>query len=311
MPVRHGRRRRGQNRPVDIKQVEYFIQVAQLGSFSRAAEALGMTQPALSRQVRALEVELRETLLLRNGRGVALTEPGRRLLARGREIVRLVQTTEQELGAMRGEPEGQIVVSLPPSLARHITVALIERFQAELPRARVAIVEGFSSHITEWLGTGRVDLGLVYNPEPLPNLEQEPVLREELCLIGPPGAAPRTEITLAEVGTLPLVLPQRGHSFRRLMEHEALLAGVKLQVAWEVSSVPTILDMVRRGHGFAALTASAVNQGGGPEALTRTPIVEPRIRSTLCIAWSAAMRRDALQVRTAGLLMALARGFAA
>lgn len=296
---------------VDIKQVEYFVQVAQTGSFSRAAELLGMTQPALSRQVRALEVELRETLLLRNGRGVALTEPGRRLLARGREILQLMQTTQQELGAMRGEPEGQIVLGLPPSLARHITVALVERFQAELPRARVAIVEGFSSHITEWLGTGRVDLGLVYNPEPMPNLEQEPVLREELCLVGPPDAAPRAEISLAEVGRLPLVLPQRGHSFRRLMEHEALLAGVKLQVAWEVSSVPTILDMVRRGHGFAALTASAVNEGGRPDALTRTTIVEPRIRSTLCVAWSAATRRDALQLRTAEILKQLARSFAA
>ena len=133
------------------------------------------------------------------------------------------------------------------------------------------------------------------------------MLREDLCLVGPPGAARRDEVTLAEVATLPLVLPQRGHSFRRLMEHEALLAGVKLQVAWEVSSVPTILDMVRRGHGFAALTASAVNQGGGPDALTRTTIVEPRIRSTLCVAWSAATRRDALRVRTAGLLTELAR----
>ncbi|WP_046115397.1 LysR family transcriptional regulator [Aquincola tertiaricarbonis] len=296
---------------MDIKQVEYFIQVAQLGSFSRAAEALGMTQPALSRQVRSLEVELRETLLLRNGRGVALTEPGRRLLERGREIVRLVQTTEQELGAMRGEPEGQIVVGLPPSLARHLTVALIERFQAEMPKARVAIVEGFSSHITEWLGSGRVDLGLVYNPEPMPNLEQQPILREELCLVGPPSTSLRAAITLADVSRLPLVLPQRGHSFRRLMEREALLAGVKLQVAWEVSSVPTILDMVRRGHGYAALTASAVNEGNGADALTRTVIVEPRIRSTLCIAWSSATRRDALQVRSAELLSELARGFAA
>ena len=309
MPVRHGGPRSGHNGPVDIKQVEYFIQVAQTGSFSRAAELLGMTQPALSRQVRALEVELRETLLLRNGRGVVLTEPGRRLLDRGRQILQLVQATQHELGAMRGEPQGQIVLGLPPSLARHITVALVERFQAEMPKARVAIVEGFSSHITEWLATGRVDLGLVYNPEPQPHLEQEPVLREELCLIGPPGAPRRAEIPLAEVGRLPLVLPQRGHSFRRLMEHEALLAGVKLQVAWEVSSVPTILDMVRRGHGFAALTASAVNEGEGPGALTRTLIVEPRIRSTLCIAWSAATRRDALQLRTAALLKDLALGF--
>lgn len=295
---------------MDIKQLEYFVQVAQTGSFSRAAAILDMTQPALSRQVRTLEVELRETLLLRTGRGVALTEPGRRLLARAREILQLVQITQQELGAMRGEPVGEIVLGLPPSLARHITIALIERCQVELPGARVAIVEGFSSYILEWLATGRVDLGLVYNPEPLPNLEQEPVLREELCLVGPPGGRQPAEISLAEVGRLPLVLPQRGHSFRRLMEQQALLAGVKLQIAWEVSSVPTILDMVRRGHGFAALLGSAVDWGTGADALTRTTIVEPRISSTLCMAWSATRRRDALHLRMAELLAELARGVA-
>jgi LysR family nitrogen assimilation transcriptional regulator len=300
-----------QNQRVDIQQIEYFVQVAQTGSFSRAAELLGMTQPALSRQVRALEVELRETLLLRTGRGVTLTEPGRRLLARGREILQLVQTTQQELSGLRGEPAGQIVLGLPPSLARHMTVALIESFRAEMPRARLAVVEGFSSHIAEWLLTGRVDLGLVYNPEPLADLEQEPVLREELCLVGPPGAPPQAEISLAEVGRLPLILPQRGHSFRRLMESQGLLAGVKLQVAWEVSSVPTILDMVRRGHGHAALTGSAVNLNVKPGELTLTTIVEPRISSTLCIAWSAAKRRDALHLRTAELLGQLARSIAA
>ncbi len=294
---------------MDIKQIEYFVQVAQTGSFSRAADLLGIAQPALSRQVRTLEVELRETLLLRTGRGVTLTEQGRRLLARGREILQLVQLTEHELGAMRGEPVGDIVLGLPPSLARQITIPLIERCQVELPGARIAVVEGFSSHITEWLTTGRVDLGLVYNPEPLQNLEQEPVVREELCLVAPPGGR-SDEISLAEVGRLPLVLPQRGHSFRRLMEQQALLAGVKLQIAWEVSSVPIILDMVRRGHGFAALLGSAVDWGTGPDELTRRTIVAPTISSTLCMAWSATRRREALHLRMAELLAELARGIA-
>jgi LysR family nitrogen assimilation transcriptional regulator len=294
---------------VDIKQIEYFVQVANTGSFSRAADLLGMTQPALSRQVRALEVELRETLLLRNGRGVVLTEPGRQLLARGREILQLVQDARQELGVLRGEPVGQIVIGLPPSLARRITVQLIERFQVEMPRAKLAVVEGFSSHIGEWLNAGRVDLGLVYNPEPHPNLEQEPVLEEKLCLVGPPGGAYRTQVRLSEVAGLPLVMPQWGHSFRRLMETQAMLAGLKLHIAWEVSSVPTILDMVRRGHGFAALTGSAVAAGAASgekaDELTMATIVEPNINSILCMAWSAQRRRDALHLRTAAMLKQL------
>jgi LysR family nitrogen assimilation transcriptional regulator len=304
MPDRYGS---GRIRPVDIRQIEYFVQVAQTGSFSRAADLLGVTQPALSRQVRALEVELRETLLLRNGRGVALTEPGRQLLARGREILQQVQDARQELGALRGEPVGQIVIGLPPSLARRVTVQLIERFQAEMPRARPAVVEGFSSHIGEWLAAGRVDLGLVYNPEPNPQLEQEPVLEETLCLVGAPGALPGAQVSLAEVAGLPLVMPQWGHSFRRLMETQAMLAGLKLRIAWEVSSVPTILDMVRRGHGYAALTGSAVAAGAAPGELGLATIVEPRISSILCMAWSAQRRRDALHLRTAAMLKELCR----
>lgn len=296
---------------MDLKQLEYFVQVAEQGSFSRAAVQLGVAQPALSRQVRALEVELRETLLLRNGRGVTLTEPGRQLLARGRDILQLALAAQQEIGARRDEPVGQIVVGLPPSLARRITVPLIEHFQRAMPRAKLAVVEGFSTHICEWLGTGRVDLGLVYNPEPSPAIEITPVLQEKLMLVGPSAEMARLGgrgVPLAELARLPLVLPQWGHSFRRLMETQAALAGIKLQIAWEVSSVPTILDLVRRGHGYAALTGSALSADGRPDDLAQSTITAPEIFSTLCLANSSQKRRNALHLRTAEAIGQLCRG---
>jgi LysR family nitrogen assimilation transcriptional regulator len=298
----------GHNRAVDLKQIEYFVQVAQTGSFSRAADELGIGQPALSRQVRALEVDLRQTLLTRTGRGVSLTEPGRQLLERGREMLQLAQATRQELGALRGEPVGQIAVGLPPSLARRFTVPLIEQFEAEMPRARIGVVEAFTTHICEWLNASRVDLGLVYNPEPQSGLEFVPVLMESLCLLGPPGSVHRDTVRLAELARLPLVMPQSGHSFRRLLESRAAMAGVKLQVAREVSSVPTILEMVRRGHGYAALMESATLANPESKGLTRATIVEPCIDSTLCLAWSAQRRRDVLHLRTSSLLTQLVRG---
>jgi LysR family nitrogen assimilation transcriptional regulator len=296
---------------MDLKQLEYFVQVAEQGSFSRAAVQLGVAQPALSRQVRALEVELRETLLLRNGRGVTLTEPGRQLLARGRDILQLALAAQQEIGARRDEPVGQIVVGLPPSLARRITVPLIEHFQRAMPRAKLAVVEGFSTHICEWLGTGRVDLGLVYNPEPSPAIEITPVLQEKLMLVGPSAEMVRLggrNVPLVELARLPLVMPQWGHSFRRLMETQAALAGVKLQIAWEVSSVPTILDLVRRGHGYAALTGSALSADARPDDLAQSTITAPEIFSTLCLASSSQKRRNALHLRTAKAIGQLCRG---
>lgn len=279
---------------MNLRQIEYFIEVAELGSFSKAAVSLDVAQPALSRQVRALETELRETLLLRNGRGVTLTDAGRRLLEHGQGIVQMVAAARDDLGARRNEPVGAIVVGLPPSLALRLTMPLIEVFRAEMPKARLAIMEGFSVHIAEWLASGRVDLGLVYNPEPVPAIEVTPVLEERLCLVGPAGRMPKKSVALQDLARYPLVMPQRGHIFRRLMETEAALAGVKLDVAWEVSSVPAILDLVLGGLGFAALTDSAIHSHARREQLAAVPIRDPEIHSTLCLAVSAQKRRTRL-----------------
>jgi LysR family transcriptional regulator, nitrogen assimilation regulatory protein len=293
---------------VDLKQIEYFIHVAELGSFSKAAVVLDIAQPALSRQVRALEAELREVLLLRNGRGVKLTDAGQRLLEHGHGILQLVAAAHHDLSARRDEPVGEIVVGLPPSLARRLTLPLIETFRAELPKARVAIIEGFSVHIAEWLCSGRVDLGLVYNPEPLPTIEITPVLIERLCLIGAHFAQPRTSVPLKDLPNYPLVMPQREHVFRKLMESQAALAGVRLNVAWEVSSVPAILDLVRGGHGYAALTQTAIRSDSNRDPpLSVIPISDPEIKSTLCLAQSAQKRGTALLKRTAEALALLAR----
>ena len=296
---------------MNLKQIESFTLVAELGSFSKAAERLGVAQPALSRQVRALEVELRETLLVRNGRGVSLTEAGQRLLEHGRGILQMVAAARDDLGARRDEPAGPIVIGVPPSLARRITLPLVERFQAEMPRARPAIVEGFSAHITEWLTAGRVDLALVYNPKPLPNVDITPVLQEPLCLVGAAGALRDASVAWKDLPRYPLVLPQWDHSFRQLMEQHAVLCGVRLNVAYEVSSVPTILDLVRSGHGFAALTRSAIQIDASRDELSVAPLREPEVLSTLCLAWSAQRRRTPLMRRATELLVALARKEAA
>lgn len=292
---------------MNLRQIEYFIGVAELGSFSKAAASLDVAQPALSRQVRALETELRETLLLRNGRGVTLTEAGRRLLEHGRHIMQMVAAARDDLGASRHEPVGHIVVGLPPSLALRLTLPLIDVFRARMPKARLAIIEGFSVHIAEWLGNGRVDLGLVYNPEPTASIGITPVLEERLCLIGPAETTPKKSVAMKDLARYPLVMPQRGHIFRRLMETQAALAGVALDVAWEVSSVPAILDLVLGGLGHAALTESAMHAHPRRERLSVVPIRDPEIRSTLCLARPAQQRSTPLIERTAEALAELCR----
>lgn len=304
---------------MNLKQLEYFVSVVELGSFSRAAVVLDVAQPALSRQVRALEIDLRETLLLRNGRGVTLTEAGRRLYEHGIGILQQVAQAREDMGASRDEPAGRITIGLPPTIGRQMTLPLIDHFQRQLPKARLVIVEGLSAHVAEWITSGRVDLGLLYNPEAQPGLEIEPVLEEHLCLVqratGPAEPQTRSPLPLAGLPAFALVVPERQHMIRRLLETQAALAGLTLNIAWEVSSVAAIIDLVCAGYGQAVLTASAVTASGRSDALLARPITDPGLRSVLCLASSAHKRPTALTRHVRHMLServrALAQGAAA
>src|SRR5574343_1846910 len=143
---------------MDLKQLEYFVRVAELGSFTRAAHALDVAQPALSRQVRLLEVELRQNLLVRNGRGATPTEAGKLLLDHGLSILHQVERALEELGRVRGALAGRVAIGLPPSLARVLTVPLTRAFRLDLPEASLSISEGLSAQMQSWLTEGRLDL---------------------------------------------------------------------------------------------------------------------------------------------------------
>ncbi|MGH8632792.1 MAG: LysR substrate-binding domain-containing protein [Burkholderiales bacterium] len=272
---------------MNLKQLEYFVHVAELGSFTRAATLHSVAQPALSRQVRLLEIELRQNLLYRNGRGVAPTEPGKRLLAHARGILEQVSRARQELEEIKGAPVGHVVVGLPPSVGRVLSTSLVEKFSERFPKATLGVVEGLTVYIQEWLAMGRVDVSLLYNPVPSPQLETVPLVEEPLYLIGPAGATARGKpppVPLAALPDYPLIIPARPHAMRMHVETQMANLGLKMKVAWEIDGVSTILDLVRRGHGHAVLPIHAV---AGREGLAAQPIVKPRLGSVLALGTSA------------------------
>ncbi|MCE2659815.1 MAG: LysR family transcriptional regulator [Rubrivivax sp.] len=305
---------------MNLKQLETFVRVAEIGSFSKAALVLDTVQPALSRQVRQLEIDLHVTLLERTGRGVVLTEAGKRLFEHSVGILALVARAREDLEASRDEPAGRVVLGMPPSLGRQLTVPLVETFKREWPKAQLAVVEALSAHVAEWIATGRVDIGLLYNPEPHAALETEPLRAEPLCLVsaassregseaetsGRPGRDEKP-IALAELVRLPLVIPERSHAIRRLVEAQAALAGIKLNVAWEISSVPAILALVAGGHGHAVLARDALS-GEWLGKLQARPVVEPALVHTLCLATSATKRVTPLQKSVLAWLRGQLRG---
>src|SRR3954466_9138345 len=147
---------------MDLRQLDYFVHVADARSFSQAAELLSIAQPALSRQVRRLEIELLQALFRRTGRGVTLTPAGKRLLEHARGILEQVQRARTDLDESRDGNLGRVIIGMPPTVGRALSAKLVADFRVRFPRATIAIVEGLTVHILEWLAMGRIDAGLVY-----------------------------------------------------------------------------------------------------------------------------------------------------
>ena len=277
---------------MDLKQLEYFVRVADVGSFSRAAIALDVAQPALSKQVRMLEVELRRTLFVRNGRGVSPTDAGKLLLEHGRGILHQVQRAREELGRVDGALAGRVAIGLPPSIARVLAAPLIREFRSHMPEAALSISEGTSYGLREDLIQGRLDLALLYNPPPSTEIDLVHLLEEEMFLVqcqSGKGAGKRNgaaPITLKEVAQLPLVIPTRPHTLRLLVETEMARQGCRPLVALEVDSVAAILDIVADGAGTTVLSRRST-QALAATAFELRPIVSPPLRSKLSLAASA------------------------
>jgi LysR family nitrogen assimilation transcriptional regulator len=271
---------------MDLKQIEYFVRVAELGSFTRASIALRIAQPALSRQIRLLEVELRQNLLIRNGRGVTLTDAGQRLLEHGRGILHQVERAREDLGRMRGTPTGAVALGLPPSLARLLAVPLARAFRLQWPQARLSITEGLSLIMQDALRSGRLDLALLYGAPSSAELEGEHLGDDELFAIesrqAPPPRASRSgggrarassqnappPLPLTELAQSPLVIPSRPNALRMRLERHLADAGLRPHIAMEVDGVPALLELVAEGVGLAILPAYAVHSDAQPARFT-------------------------------------------
>ena len=296
---------------MDLKQLEYFVRVAELGSFTRAANALNVAQPALSRQIRLLEVELRQNLLKRNGRGANPTEAGQLLLEHGRGILHQVERAREELARARSGLTGRVALGLPPSVARVLTVPLTRAFREKMPDAQLSISEGLSAGMQESLLSGRLDIALLYNPSQVTGIEHTPLLKEELLLVQhrPPGLQedpPPAPIALREIANLPLVIPTRPNAIRMHVESEMAAIGCRPQIALEIDGVSAILDLVADGAGYAILSRNAVMRSVRPSAFSVRPLCNPPLQIPLTTAVSSLRPTTLTQQATLALITELA-----
>lgn len=279
-----------------LKQLEYFVRVAELGSFTRAAGALGIAQPALSRQIRLIEVELRQNLLIRNGRGAVPTEAGSLLLTHGRGILHQVQLAREALSTGRDALAGRVSVGLPPSLSRLVTVQLVRAFKARLPQAQLTLTEGFSVLMQEGLRVGSLDMAVLYNAAPSLEVEVKPLHIEELVLISKKTRSAGTSpVTLPALAALPLILPSRPNAFRMLLDLEMSALSISPNITLEVDGLNAILSLVKEGLGNAVLPSYTLSNLNDRAQFNLRRIRSPRITSTLSLVRAA--RRPTTQTQ--------------
>jgi LysR family nitrogen assimilation transcriptional regulator len=259
-----------------------------------------------------LEVELRQNLLKRNGRGASPTEAGQLLLEHGRGILYQVERAREELARARSGLTGRVALGLPPSVARVLTVPLTRAFREKMPDAHLSISEGLSAAMQESLLTGRLDIALLYNAQATSGLELSPLLKEELWLVQPrpPGLQedpPPPPIRLKEVSSLPLVIPSRPNAIRMHVESEMADLGCRPIIALEIDGVTAILELVEDGAGSAILSRNAVTRSIKPSAFVTRPISEPRLSIQLSSGVSSQRPSTLTQQTTLHLLREIAQ----
>jgi LysR family transcriptional regulator, nitrogen assimilation regulatory protein len=198
-------------KPMDLRQLRYFVAVAERGGFCAAASALNVAQSALSRHIQQLEHELGGALLERGARGVSVTESGKVLLARGRWLLGAVDDIKAEVRTENREPSGTVRLGAPSSLADILYAPLAKIIVERFPRMRLELSEGLTEAMNDRLLRAELDMALVTTPQPNDHLDYETLVVEQVFLIGAPrdpllqkGRITRREFNALPAAVLPL-----------------------------------------------------------------------------------------------------------
>jgi DNA-binding transcriptional LysR family regulator len=262
---------------MEIRQLRYFLAVAEHAHFTRAAEALFVSQPALSQQIGALEREVGLPLFDRLGRRVELTSAGRVLHEHALRIVREVENARGAVDDLRGMVRGDLTVCAVQTANAGFLVDVMARFHASHPGVVVRTREERGDDVVEAVLEGRASLGLTYLTGATPDgLETVPLYEEELVLVVPAGhPLAGATVRTAEAGEMPLVVPPGGYCLRQGVDAVLAEAGARQRVVAEITAIEGICSAVRAGIGVAVLPARYILPRAEREGLAVARLVDP------------------------------------
>ena len=284
---------------MDARQIEIFVKVAELGSFSKAAEALFLTQPTVSEHIRGLEEELGVRLLDRLGRGAAPTKAGQLLLGYGRRILELHREARQALDQFQGRMSGELVIAASTIPGEYVLPALIGRFKEKYPDIAISLLIGDTQRVVEWVLEGRAELAVAGAQIDHRALEYRELMPDELVLVvsaAHPWHGKKTA-TLEEVRAEPLIVRERGSGSRQALEKALAEVGLDLsdfRVVGEMGSTQAIKQGVKAGVGISLISKRAVAEECQHGTLHCVKVKDLRFRRAFYLVTSTTRSRSPL-----------------
>jgi LysR family nitrogen assimilation transcriptional regulator len=270
---------------MNLRHLAYFVRIADLGSFTKAAQHLRVAQPALTRHIHQLEAKFGIELFFRSSRGVVLTEAGKHLYDNATRILHDIERTSDEMRSFAGIPSGKIVLGVTPSLCPVVVPTLLSRHRRKLPGVELKIVESYGGQLEEWLVDRRIDLAI--HTEPIPNklLACTSLATEEMVLVTRSDRGYAEPVSAMDLGSIPLTMTD---SLRVVVEQLLEPLHINLLVDTTLNAIPTILLMVREGLCASVLPYSAARADTEAGILRAHRVTEHGLTRNLVLSANAA-----------------------
>ncbi|MBY9077728.1 LysR family transcriptional regulator [Paenibacillus sp. HN-1] len=240
---------------MDIRQLQYFVEAARLGSFSKAAKSLYITQPTVSKMIRQIEEELGADLFYREGKSIKLTDAGEILLAKAQNIVESFHSLSSELDSLRNLKKGHIRIGLPPMVGANFFPAVIGQFHRKYPKVTIRLYEDGAKKVENDVENGILDIGMSVLPVDETKFHVFTFAEERLELLVPAGhrLVGRKAVSLAELKEEEFVLFQEDFALHDRVIDACVRAGFQPRVVYESTQWDLIAQMVAAGLGIALL----------------------------------------------------------
>ena len=270
---------------MEIEQLRHFLKVADTQNFTRAAEEVGLSQPALSRSISKLEDSLGQPVFERQSRKVVLTEAGLVLKTRAEQILLIVEDTKAEISD-DGE-SGRLRIAAIPTIAPYFLPRLLRGFAEEFPKALITVQEDTTDNLTKRCTQGEIDLAILALPITAKYLEVESLFREELLLVlaNDHPLAKKKQIQLADIEPLPFVLLGEAHCLSDNIETFCRQQSFNPVSVERTSQLATVQELVSLNHGVSMVPAMAVESDDSKRRLYRSVSGEKPTR-TIAMVWN-------------------------